>query len=1183
MNVTRAKCNRVAAKIPWAHLKKMPIQLFLDEVEIELETSADLRTLSRTFIPSYSSGGSYGFADRVLDGASVRINNVNLCLRSNAFLATIQLTRVDLESRMPTWQKNDLRWTRIKDVTRGEILIFKELQWQTMKIEARSNQNLNLAPLRLITSQARARITLKKKLSDCSVLGCRLVLLMDDLLYVLTDSQLKAVQHFLDSLSHLVTKAQEQAKEIKAIRKLESSSAMMLPQATKRTSRGSCAFTRFDVIETSYHLYSDRLDLHFCDDPGEGRSSHPDLKEGGALQICLTKLQLDYYPYHLSGVDRKHWVRYSSSHPNQWQESELISFRNQLTDLIVGNRKHAPLARTAPVTDKDQGTLDKERLQPGMERGSGKGPPPPVALLRRLMASCLVLRITEFSVFKVTTTHRKSVKEFLQGNKENAQLPEQNHRIHIEFLQYYYPGNLDYPLPPSKLYMHVNPVQLNLDPLTLSWLNAFLLNLQSAIPPHAKTESEALDVRIEAILPQVIYEEEEHPGQPDRPKTLHLGTSRLLISNYRAAEVGPRSDLVKCLNSLQRGEMFFGSSFPSTPSDSVVVHPKFFKHAQCEDNIREVPLGDNEQGVPLDSLHRNSLWTDAKDVWYIHLDPCWADFGGSRATNQKPIAFIDAFPLELWIYQEEQKSHLHVLGHIASLVTCQLNHYQYLFLMRMLDDMTALQGVLLADSLRIQKQSESTRFSLAVLLPQVDVSLLMPVTSHEKNASVTDDSVIPETSSMTDLDTCTNAETNFRHQDTLEGLAKLPQENGPLVSLLLEQDSQTSRCNSLDSSQATLTPNDSRSSPNTSQKSTADRRSSFLADRNLALQENIRKSFTNLRGALDTAFKHDNAAEELCKTDDDAASTISSDSDSFILLGMDVENRSAETENLLDIPEKPRTGKVVVDVEVASEVLEDSGSEDPPISPFFKRKEEASEVISCSSKCLQTICLMVSIVTFCMGRVQLALQSQGGTSVMKVQLGSLLLEEASSMPWDEFQEKFRLRGHAWSEMRFDPLTSCEVKMRLTISPELRPPCLPFDHAILSISPDAYHLLRHRLSVQASHAQLRSIMEDLYQHGGILAELKIKDLHLHIPMNAVVELNALIEEEEIRPPVPLKGLSVPPDAEKLSAIAIALPIEYSACLWVYVSLSRAPNVFPAVATVGSILEIVIAREMQEEFG
>ena len=27
-------------------------------------------------------------------------------------------------------------------------------------------------------------------------------------------------------------------------------------------------FSRYDVIETSYHFYSDRIDLHLCDDPG---------------------------------------------------------------------------------------------------------------------------------------------------------------------------------------------------------------------------------------------------------------------------------------------------------------------------------------------------------------------------------------------------------------------------------------------------------------------------------------------------------------------------------------------------------------------------------------------------------------------------------------------------------------------------------------------------------------------------------------------------------------------------------------------------------------------------------------------------------------------------------------------------------------------------------------------------
>ena len=75
---------------------------------------------------------------------------------------------------------------------------------------------------------------------------------------------------------------------------------------------------KYDVLETSYHFYSDRIDLHFCDDPGGGRSDHPHLQGGGAFQVhlhcqlhlhphlhlhlkvSLAKLQLDYYPYHLA-------------------------------------------------------------------------------------------------------------------------------------------------------------------------------------------------------------------------------------------------------------------------------------------------------------------------------------------------------------------------------------------------------------------------------------------------------------------------------------------------------------------------------------------------------------------------------------------------------------------------------------------------------------------------------------------------------------------------------------------------------------------------------------------------------------------------------------------------------------------------------------------------------------------
>ena len=56
---------------------------------------------------------------------------------------------------------------------------------------------------------------------DCAVLGCRLVLIMEDLLWVLTDDQLKAALHFADSLSGLLKRATEETQKIKGARKLE--------------------------------------------------------------------------------------------------------------------------------------------------------------------------------------------------------------------------------------------------------------------------------------------------------------------------------------------------------------------------------------------------------------------------------------------------------------------------------------------------------------------------------------------------------------------------------------------------------------------------------------------------------------------------------------------------------------------------------------------------------------------------------------------------------------------------------------------------------------------------------------------------------------------------------------------------------------------------------------------------
>lgn len=83
--------------------------------------------------------------------------------------------------------------------------------------------------------------------------------------------------------------------------------------------------------------------------PIDGRSFHPNLKDGGALQISCHGFQVDYYPYHLAMGDRKHWPRYKEgSVPHtQWLDQSLNSFRSKFIDLIDKNRpQHVPLSRS---------------------------------------------------------------------------------------------------------------------------------------------------------------------------------------------------------------------------------------------------------------------------------------------------------------------------------------------------------------------------------------------------------------------------------------------------------------------------------------------------------------------------------------------------------------------------------------------------------------------------------------------------------------------------------------------------------------------------------------------------------------------------------------------------------------------------------------------------------------------
>lgn len=49
-------------------------------------------------------------------------------------------------------------------------------------------------------------------------------------------------------------------------------------------------------------------------------------------------------------------------------------------------------------------------------------------------------------------------------------------------------------------------------------------------------------------------------------------------------------------------------------------------------------------------LSKDLFWTGAKDVWCIFLDPVYGDFLGAQSDINKPIPFLDAVPITIWLH-----------------------------------------------------------------------------------------------------------------------------------------------------------------------------------------------------------------------------------------------------------------------------------------------------------------------------------------------------------------------------------------------------------------------------------------------------------------------------------------------------------------------------------------------------
>jgi len=746
LKIDHAICNKVTVKIPFTKLGTTPITIILDSVDLEMSTCEVPRPPNGPSPIQDSASGdtSYGSIQRILEGIAVRIDSINVQFTSTAFVANFQLSQLLVFSTDPKGNNCDLRTTRIQNKPLKQVLTFKKVTWQTMRIELRTLDNTSHNnTTRLITNKASLFITLRRKTTDLSLIASRLILSLDDVQWVFTVAQVHASMLCVKSIFDIIKNSMKHERKLEK-KELSFQEQNKAPVANSTGFNSMLGFVKSDndinfnknlIYESSFHFDLEKINLVIADDgtlKQHQKLGCSKLVDDGALLMNINKVSLDIFPMHKSGQARSHFRNYGEINESRdkWAEEILMKFKHDYT--VLKN-----------ITNfKKTGSSSK------------------------LHERCTNLKIGNIEIEQVTSPSVKVEKchdKLIYCDRNGLHLPDSLPFVSVQLTDYFYPDLSDFPAPHANLMMKITAPLLTVNFTTLNWLSQLIistvnsvqdmlthLGFDASVDANKEQTNVHTDIRLECIMPKVIipscdelksFKSLEYNSKYEKliPDGLQLQISELTITNNRNGKNCSMRYLQSLLDKLKNSTLYssFSNEFPNKESDDI-IKAKYFEEIHEKKTIL---INGNKENIKFNS--KTLQESASNDLFSIFIRQLWLDFmhipttscevdgekfkhGGFISSPSKRDktkydvvleGLIDSFPINLWMtknYDDRVGEVINILAGSEKKLQIKIEHFQFIYLLKLIENIQNETENLQKDAEKLMKLQETSAVTVNI-------------------------------------------------------------------------------------------------------------------------------------------------------------------------------------------------------------------------------------------------------------------------------------------------------------------------------------------------------------------------------------------------------------------------------------------------------------------------------------